>query len=39
MFPVEYRDKQKISSYLSLPMEKLQLQDLDKRSKMLDNKK
>jgi len=39
MFPVEYRDKQKISAYLNLPMEKLQLQDLDKKSKMLDNKK
>jgi hypothetical protein len=39
MFPVEYRDKQKISSYLNLPMEKLQLQDLDKKTKMLDNRK
>lgn len=36
MFPVEYKDKQKISANLGLPMEKLQLQDLNKKSKILD---
>lgn len=36
MFPVEYKDKQKISSALGLPIEKLQLQDLSKKSKMLE---
>lgn len=36
MFPVDYKDKQKISSCLSVPIEKLQLQDLNKDSKMLE---
>lgn len=36
MFPVEYRDKQKISACLDLPIEKLQLQGLNKKAKMLD---
>lgn len=36
MFPVEYKDKQKISATLGLSMEKLQLQDLNKKSKMLN---
>ncbi|MDR0191365.1 TIR domain-containing protein [Pseudomonas yamanorum] len=39
MFPVDYKDKQRISEILKLPMEKLQLQDLDKSSKMIENKK
>ncbi|RML69891.1 Toll-interleukin receptor [Pseudomonas syringae pv. syringae] len=39
MFPVDYRDKQKISACLDLPMDKLQLQDLDKNTKMLGAKK
>ncbi|MEE4071383.1 TIR domain-containing protein [Pseudomonas viridiflava] len=39
MFPVDYRDKQKISACLDLPMDKLQLQDLDKKTKMLDTKR
>jgi hypothetical protein len=39
MFPVDYKDKQKISSCLTVPMEKLQLQDLNKNAKMLDSKK
>lgn len=39
MFPVDYKDKQRISEILKLPMEKLQLQDLDKSSKMIESKK
>ncbi|MFP0195843.1 TIR domain-containing protein [Pseudomonas sp. PHC1] len=38
MFPVNYRDKQKISSYLNVPMERLQLQDVNKNVKMLEAK-
>lgn len=36
MFPVDYKDKQKISSFLSVPMERLQLQDVNKNVKMLE---
>lgn len=36
MFPVDYKDKQKISSCLNVPMERLQLQDVNKKVKMLE---
>lgn len=36
MFPVSYRDKQRISECLDIPMSRLQMQDLDKNTKMLD---
>jgi len=39
MFPVDYKNKQRISASLDLPMEKLQLQDLDKGAKMLDKRR
>jgi hypothetical protein len=39
MFPVDYKDKQKISSCLNVPIERLQLQDLNKNVKMLEVKR
>ncbi len=39
MFPVDYKDKQKISACLGVPIEKLQMQDLNKNVKMLEVKR